>query len=282
MKKVQTISEIRKIVSSVKAEGKTAGLVPTMGALHEGHLSLIKKANSECDFVVVSVFVNPTQFAPDEDLESYPRNLSEDLKRSGKAGADVVFAPSVSSMYPEPQRVWVDVEGPLTETLCGASRPGHFRGVATVCTKLFNIVQPDRAYFGEKDAQQLAVIRAAARQLNMPLEIVGCPIVREENGLAMSSRNDYLSEKQREQAGVLYESLELCRELFDSGERNTARLKSKIRETIRTCPSADIDYIEIVRKDTFQSEEEITTESLAAIAVQIGPARLIDNITLKP
>ncbi|AQQ09229.1 Pantothenate synthetase [Sedimentisphaera cyanobacteriorum] len=282
MKKAETKSEIRRIVSSVKADGKSVGLVPTMGALHEGHLSLIERASSDCDFVVVSVFVNPTQFGPNEDLESYPRNLSEDLKRSEKAGADAVFAPSAGQMYPEPQKVWVDVEGPLTETLCGAARPGHFRGVATVCTKLFNIVQPDRAYFGQKDAQQLAVIRAAAAQLDMPLEIIGCPIVREESGLAMSSRNDYLSEDQRKQAGVLYKSLMLCRELFNSGQRDTSRLKSKIRETIQSCPSAEIDYIEIVRKDTFQPEENISAESLAAIAVRIGPARLIDNITLKP
>jgi pantoate--beta-alanine ligase len=280
MKTVTTVNEVRELVSKARSEGKSIGLVPTMGALHRGHCSLVEKAVSECGYVVVSIFVNPTQFGPNEDLDAYPRTLEADGELCRKAGAALIFAPSASEMYPERLTTWVVVEGPLTETLCGASRPGHFRGVTTVCAKLFNIVRPDRAYFGRKDAQQLAVIRTMVRNLNMPLEIVPCETVREESGLAMSSRNEYLSPEQRSEAVVLNKALKACKAAFDSGEKNTGTLKTLMREILGGCSEGKIDYAEIVDALTFERIDTIERPALAALAVRIGPARLIDNITL--
>ncbi|MGE4286015.1 MAG: pantoate--beta-alanine ligase [Phycisphaerae bacterium] len=281
MKTVTTVNEVRELVSKARSEGKSIGLVPTMGALHRGHCSLVEKAVSECGYVVVSIFVNPTQFGPNEDLDAYPRTLEADGELCRKAGAALIFAPSASEMYPERLTTWVVVEGPLTETLCGASRPGHFRGVTTICAKLFNIVRPDRAYFGRKDAQQLAVIRTMVRNLNMPLEIVPCETVREESGLAMSSRNEYLSPEQRSEAIVLNKALKACKAAFDSGEKNTGTLKTLMREILGGCSEGIIDYAEIVDALTFERIDTIERPALAALAVRIGPARLIDNITLR-
>lgn len=273
----KTINEVRQAVSQAKQKGQKVGLVPTMGALHAGHVSLIREAAKQTDFVVVSVFVNPTQFGPNEDFDKYPRNLNADADVCEKAGADVVFAPEVNEMYPKQLDTWVNVEGKLTETLCGASRPGHFRGVATVCTKLFNIVLPDLAFFGQKDAQQVAVIKNMVKDLNMPLEIVACPIIREESGLAMSSRNKYLSETQREQAAVISRSLRECEAAFLDGETDCAKLKLLIMTTLSEVPTIEPEYICFVYPDTLEPLDEITDRALVAIAVRLGPARLIDN-----
>ena len=275
-----TIEEVRNLVACAKNEGKTIGFVPTMGALHEGHLSLMRKAKESCDFIVVSIFVNPTQFGANEDLESYPKDIEADGAKCKAEGVDVIFAPSNSRMYPVENRTWVNVEGKLTETLCGAKRPGHFRGVTTVCTKLFNIVQPDVAFFGQKDAQQVAVIKAMVADTNLPLRIEVCPIIREPSGLAMSSRNEYLTADQRSQAAILYKSLCECKEKFNSGCRDVATLKQTITDKLSTCTIAEIDYVEIVDFNTFEKIDTISTTALAAIAVNFAKARLIDNILL--
>ena len=280
MKICKTIKEIRDAVSLAKAAGKKIGFVPTMGALHAGHLSLIDAAKKDCDFVVVSIFVNPTQFAPSEDLESYPRDLSADSAKCQSRGVNCVFAPEVNEMYPKALTTWVDVEGELTQSLCGAARAGHFRGVATVCSKLFNIVLPDVAYFGQKDAQQAAVIRCMVDELNMPLEIEVCPIVREDSGLAMSSRNDYLSTSQRKDASVLYESLQDCKKNYLSGETQVATLVAQIERAVNRIGYAKINYVKIVDFDTLAPLAQVKNRALVAIAVQFGPARLIDNIIL--
>ncbi len=280
MKIIKTINEIRKQVSSAKSSGLRVGFVPTMGALHAGHLSLIQAAQKACDFVVVSIFVNPTQFGAGEDLDKYPRVLELDAAKCESLGVDVIFAPQVSEMYPEKFESWVDVDGEITQSLCGKSRPGHFRGVTTVCAKLFNIVLPDIAFFGQKDAQQLAVIKKMVSDLNMPLSIEACPIVREESGLAMSSRNDYLSDIQRADAAIIYQSLLGCEELFLSGERRSSVLKSKITSMISAVDYARVDYIEIVDPDTLAPVEIVEDKALIAVAIEFGPARLIDNIIL--
>ncbi len=280
MKIIKTINEIREQVSSAKSSGMRVGFVPTMGALHAGHLSLIQAAQKACDFVVVSIFVNPTQFGAGEDLDKYPRNLELDAAKCEALGVDVIFAPQVSEMYPDGFDSWVEVGGEITKVLCGRSRPGHFRGVTTVCAKLFNIVLPDAAFFGQKDAQQLAVIRKMVRDLNMPLSIEACPIVREESGLAMSSRNDYLSDIQRVDAAIIYKSLLASEELFLSGERRSSVLRSKIASMISSVDYAKIDYIEIVDPDTLMPVEIVENKALVAVAIEFGPARLIDNIIL--
>ncbi len=280
MKIIKTINEIRKQVSSAKSSGMRVGFVPTMGALHAGHLSLIQAAQKACDFVVVSIFVNPTQFGAGEDLDKYPRVLELDAAKCESLGVDVIFAPQVSEMYPEKFESWVDVDGEITQSLCGKSRPGHFRGVTTVCAKLFNIVLPDIAFFGQKDAQQLAVIKKMVSDLNMLLSIEACPIVREESGLAMSSRNDYLSDIQRADAAIIYQSLLSCEELFISGERCSNVLKSKITSMIATVDYARVDYIEIVDPGTLEPVEIVEDKALIAVAIEFGPARLIDNIIL--
>lgn len=259
-----------------KREGLTVGLVPTMGFLHEGHASLIRRAVSECDRVVVSVFVNPTQFGPNEDLESYPRDFEHDKKLIAGCGAHLVFSPAPSDMYAEGASTWVTVEG-LTKELCGRSRPIHFRGVATVVCKLMNIAQADRAYFGQKDAQQLAVVRRMARDLNMPVKIVGCPIVREADGLAKSSRNTYLNAQEREAALVLSKSLSEGRRLLEAGETDCDKVIERITQKISSEPLARIDYVQAVDADTIEPTSAVRGTVLFAIAVYIGKTRLIDN-----
>jgi pantoate--beta-alanine ligase len=277
MKVVKTIEEVRRLVKAARGDGRRIGLVPTMGALHVGHISLVEAAVKDCDFVVVSVFVNPTQFGPGEDFENYPRPLEADLEICRQAGVDAVFAPTPAEMYPSDNLTWVTVKK-LTEPLCGRSRPGHFRGVTTVCSKLFNIVAPDVAYFGQKDAQQAIAIKRMIADLNMPLEIVVCPTVREPNGLAVSSRNQYLSEQQREDAANIYKSLQTCRKLIDAGTTETAAITAEMRKILQQIPSAQIEYVSIVDAETLQSVEKIAGKVLAAVAVKVGPARLIDNI----
>lgn len=259
-----------------KKQGLTIGLVPTMGYLHEGHASLIKRAAAECDRVIVSVFVNPTQFGPTEDLQAYPRDFERDKKLIAACGGSLVFAPTPADMYAPGACTWVTVEG-LTRELCGRSRPIHFRGVATVVMKLMNIAQPDRAYFGQKDAQQLAVIRRMVRDLNMPLQVVGCPIVREADGLAKSSRNTYLSDEERRAARILSKSLAAGRALLEKGETATASVIAEITRTIETEPLARIDYVQAVDADTIEPVETVKGCVLFAIAVYIGKTRLIDN-----
>ncbi|MHC4854987.1 MAG: pantoate--beta-alanine ligase [Planctomycetota bacterium] len=278
MKIVHTISEVRQSVQAAKKQGAKIGLVPTMGALHAGHASLIEAAMAECDFVVVTIFVNPTQFGPGEDLDKYPRALKEDAAYCEKLGADLIFAPSDEAMYPAPQLVWVDVDK-LTEGLCGAKRPGHFRGVTTVCTKLFNIVQADIAYFGQKDAQQVAVIRQMVQGLNMPLEIRICPIVREPDGLAVSSRNQYLSADERQRAVCLSQALTQCKEQIDAGQRDAAILTARMRRVIEHY-GGRIDYVEIVDAEILQPLDALDGRVLVAVAVFFGRTRLIDNLLL--
>lgn len=276
MKIVETVNEVREQVKQWRKEGLTVGLVPTMGYLHEGHKSLIDKAVQQNDRVVVSVFVNPIQFGPTEDLASYPRDLDRDAKLCEDAGANLIFHPKDGEMYFDDFCTFVDMDD-LTKGLCGKTRPIHFRGVCTVVSKLFHIVAPDRAYFGQKDAQQLAVIRRMVRDLNFDLEIVGCPIVREADGLAKSSRNTYLSEAERAAAIVLHKGLTEGEKLLKAGEKDTSVIVSKIREIIEKEPLAKIDYVEIVDWDTLKPVSTVNREVLAAVAVYIGKTRLIDN-----
>ena len=275
MKIVSTIEEVRAQVKEWKKEGKTIGFVPTMGYLHEGHMSLIDAAG-ENDKVVVSIFVNPMQFGPTEDLASYPRDLEHDAKLCEEHGVDLIFHPTPEEMYGDQFYSYVDMDV-LTKELCGFSRPVHFRGVCTVVTKLFNIVTPDRAYFGQKDAQQLAVIKRMVKDLNMPLTITGCPIIREEDGLAKSSRNTYLSPEERKAALVLSRSIFLGKEMVEKGERDCKRILAAMTGEIEKEPLAKIDYVKIVDLDTMQQVEKIDRGILAAIAVYIGKTRLIDN-----
>lgn len=272
-----TVKEVREQVKVWRKEGKTVGFVPTMGYLHEGHESLIKRAVAENDAVVVSIFVNPMQFGPTEDLASYPRDLEADSKLVEAAGAKLIFHPEPEEMYEEGFCSYVDMNG-LTNALCGLSRPVHFRGVCTVVNKLFNIVKPDRAYFGEKDAQQLAVVKRMVKDLNMDIEIVGCPIIREADGLAKSSRNTYLSPESRKQAVVLSKSIFMARKMIEDGERDAEKVKKAMRELIESEPLTDIDYVEIVDVNTMKSLDVIKGDILCAIAVNVGgEARLIDN-----
>jgi len=277
MQVIKTIAEARKARQQLKG---SVGFVPTMGYLHQGHLSLVKRARKENSTVVVSIFVNPTQFGRGEDFGEYPRDLNRDLEMLAGEKTDIVFVPSGEEMYPDGFNSWVDVEG-VTERLEGASRPGHFRGVATICAKLFNIVQPTRAYFGEKDAQQVAVITRMVADLNMNLEIVVVPTVRESDGLAMSSRNIYLSPRERKAAPVLFQALSLAEELWRGGERDAAKIRRKITALIQKEPLARIDYISIADPSTLEELEEIDRPALVSLAVKIGTTRLIDNITLK-
>lgn len=276
MKVVKTIKEVREIVSSWRRDGLTVGLVPTMGYLHEGHQSLISKSVSENDRTVVSVFVNPIQFGPNEDLEAYPRDLKRDMEAVEAVGGDLIFNPEPAEMYPSHFTSFIDTTE-TTELLCGAVRPVHFRGVCTVVGKLFNIVTPDRAYFGQKDAQQLATIRRFVRDLNFGLEIVPCPIVREADGLAKSSRNTYLSPAERKAALILSKSLALGKKAVDEGERDASKVVNIITESLQTEPLARIDYVEVVDFENIQRVETISGETLVAIAVYIGKTRLIDN-----
>lgn len=279
MKVVGTIKEVRELVKEWKRNGETVGLVPTMGYLHEGHGSLITKARENNDKVVVSIFVNPMQFGPSEDLESYPRDLEKDSKFCENLGADLIFHPEPEEMYHDDFSSYVDMSV-LTEELCGLSRPVHFRGVCTVVNKLFNIVQPDNAYFGEKDAQQLAIIKHMVQDLNMDINVVGCPIVRETDGLAKSSRNTYLSAEERQAALILSKTIELGKKLVTEGEKDADVLVAKMKENIETEPMAKIDYVKAVNGLTMQQQKEIKAPMLVAMAVYIGKTRLIDNFIL--
>ncbi|MFR2365920.1 MAG: pantoate--beta-alanine ligase [Eubacterium sp.] len=279
MKVVGTIKEVRELVKEWKKNGETVGFVPTMGYLHEGHGSLITKARENNDKVVVSIFVNPMQFGPTEDLDSYPRDLEKDSKFCESLGADLIFRPEPEEMYHDDFSSYVDMSV-LTEELCGLSRPVHFRGVCTVVTKLFNIVQPDNAYFGQKDAQQLAIIKHMVQDLNMDINVVGCPIVREEDGLAKSSRNTYLSPEERKAALILSKTVKLAKELIDAGEKDADVVVAKMKENIETEPMAKIDYVKAVNGLTMQQQKEIKAPMLIAMAVYIGKTRLIDNMIL--
>jgi pantoate--beta-alanine ligase len=279
MKVAKTIESVRHLVKAARIAGKKIGFVPTMGALHIGHISLIEAAKKNCDFVVVSVFVNPTQFGPGEDFQKYPRPVEADLNMCRKAGVDVVFAPTPWEMYPAENLTWVDVEK-LSEPLCGKFRPEHFRGVATVCTKLFNIVTPDITYFGQKDAQQAIVIKRMVADLNMPLKIVVCPTVREKNGLAMSSRNQYLTPQQKKDAAYIYKSLQKCRRMIKQGGRDTKKIIAEMRKILKQIPSVEIQYISIVDAETLRNIDWVAGKVIAAVAVKVGPTRLIDNISL--
>jgi pantoate--beta-alanine ligase len=255
------------------------GFVPTMGYLHEGHISLARRAKAECDSVAVSIFVNPTQFGPNEDLSKYPRDLERDLHLLEDAGVDLVWTPTPEIMYPAGFQTWVEVEE-MTRPLEGAQRPGHFRGVTTVVAKLFNAIQPTKAYFGQKDAQQAAVIRQMTKDLNFPIEIVVCPIVREPDGLAMSSRNVYLDANQRNAATVLYRSLSAAKEEYDKGERDAEKLRRKMKEVIESEPLAQLQYVSCADYDTLQELEKVTGKTLLSMAVFFGKTRLIDNFVL--
>ena len=276
IKVVHTIKEVREQVSEWRKEGLSIGLVPTMGYLHEGHQSLIKKSVEENSRTVVSIFVNPMQFAPTEDLESYPRDLNADAKLCNETGADLIFNPEPEEMYKNGFCSFVDMTGP-TKELCGKSRPIHFRGVCTVVNKLFNIVTPDKAYFGQKDAQQLAVIKRMVADLNIPIEIVLCPIIREENGLAKSSRNTYLNEDERKAALILSKTIFMGQKLAQNGLTDAKELISKMKRNIETEPLAKIDYVEAVDFDTISITDKIKENTLVAMAVYIGKTRLIDN-----
>lgn len=279
---VRTIDEMKQISRKAREEGKIIGLVPTMGYFHEGHFSLMRRARQECDLVVVSLFVNPIQFGPQEDFHSYPRDEKRDAEMAEKEGVDVLFIPSVSEMYPEGYSTYVEVQR-LTEGLCGKFRPGHFRGVTTVVLKLFNIVNPHKAYFGEKDYQQLKVIEKMVKDLNMDVEIVPCPTVREEDGLALSSRNSYLSEEERKAAAVIYKALLEAKRHYESGERDANKLESRVREILMSEKLVrKIDYVEVVHPETLEELEMVGEDgAVLAVAVWIGKARLIDNIKLK-
>jgi pantoate--beta-alanine ligase len=279
METVHSIEAVRKSVTLAKSQDKTVGLVPTMGALHQGHRSLIDRAAKECDFVVVSIFVNPTQFGPSEDFAKYPRTLKADEAICHGAHANLVFAASSEEMYPNPLCTWVNVEK-VTENLCGRSRPGHFRGVATVCTKLFNIVGCDKAYFGQKDAQQVAVIKTMVADLNMALEIVVCPIVRKPSGLAISSRNKYLTDEQRNDAAGIYRALEQAKELVRQGVRKSDELKAEIEKMLKKIHGAEVEYVEIVNKETIEPVQSVVDTVLVAVAIKLGDTRLIDNIII--
>jgi pantoate--beta-alanine ligase len=280
MKICATISEARAACRDARAGRKRLGLVPTMGALHEGHLSLVRAAK-ECDAVAVSIFVNPTQFGPTEDLSKYPRQFDRDCQLLEKEGIEILFAPSVDEIYPQNQVTWVLVEG-LSEKLDGRSRPGHFRGVTTIVAKLFHILEPDAAFFGQKDAAQLAVIRRMVEDLNSPVEIVACPIVRESDGLAMSSRNAYLNREERGRALVLQRSLQQVQHEFQKGERIAARLTAAAKKVFAREPQVVLDYFDIVDPDTLDPVERISQKTLVAVAAYAGSTRLIDNTVLNP
>ena len=281
MKISETIEDTRATSRSATVSGKRVGLVPTMGALHEGHLSLVRAAKAKCDVVAVSLFVNPAQFGPNEDFSKYPRTFERDRKLLEKEGVHLLFAPSVDEMYSKGAATYVTVEN-LSEKLCGKSRPGHFRGVTTVVSKLFHIVEPHAAFFGQKDAAQVTIIRRMVRDLNIPVEIVVCPIVREPDGLAMSSRNAYLDLQQRKSALLLYRSLMRVQELFNRGEHNAARLVTAGKEVFAREPSVRLDYFEIVDLENLEPLSHLSQRSLVAVAAFVGTTRLIDNIELGP
>jgi pantoate--beta-alanine ligase len=279
MQTAKTIKAVRAYVAEAKRNGKSVGYVATMGFLHEGHMSLVDTARSENDIVIVSVFVNPLQFGPNEDFDAYPRDLFHDTALLESHNCDMLFAPSVEEMYPSESLTYVQVNN-LGEGLCGKTRPTHFRGVTTVVSKLLNIVQPSRAYFGQKDGQQLAIIRRMVNDLNMPVEIVGVPIVREEDGLARSSRNIYLSPEVRPHATILYRTLEWVKREIETGERNANKLLQEMRTRLSREPFVTLDYAEIVDLNTLQPISVLDGDFMAAIAAYVGKARLIDNIQI--
>ena len=280
MKLVHTIAEMRALSRSARNAGKRLGLVPTMGALHEGHLSLVRAAKAKTDIVAASIFVNPTQFGPNEDFAKYPRNLESDCARLELEGVEWGFAPTTEEMYSSNSVTWVTVEG-LSDRLCGKSRPGHFRGVTTVVSKLFHIIEPDAAFFGQKDAAQHAIIRRMVLDLNMPVAIEICPVVREADGLALSSRNAYLSAQERKSALVLQRSLMRVQGLFAEGERNAEKLIALARKEFDSEPTVRLDYFEIVDPDTLEPTPSINGRSLVAVAAFLGKTRLIDNVVLE-
>ncbi len=275
----KTIAETRAACRAARQSGKRLALVPTMGALHEGHLSLVRAARTSCDVVAVSIFVNPAQFGPNEDLAKYPRNFERDQLLLEKENVDLLFAPSLEEMYPQGSVTWVTVEG-LSHKLDGRSRPGHFRGVTTVVSKLFHIIAPDVAFFGQKDAAQVAVIRRMVRDLNFPVEIVACPIVREPDGLAMSSRNVFLDARQRSQALVLHRSLMQVKNAWEAGETDAAKLAAAGRDEMKKQNSVRLDYFEVVDPDSLDSVTNVANGALVAVAAFVGSTRLIDNILL--
>jgi len=281
VKVIEDIAGMRSYVSGIKARGDTIGLVPTMGYLHEGHLSLMRKARELTDHVVISIFVNPTQFGPNEDLDRYPRNFERDLDLASSVGVECIFHPRSQDIYPKGYATYIHVEG-LSSVLCGVSRPTHFRGVATVVAKLFNIVEPDIAVFGEKDYQQLVIIRRMVADLNMKVKIVGYPIVREKDGLAMSSRNRYLSQQERKKATVLSRALKRAEDMFNNGERDASAIREALVEMIMGEDGCNIDYVEIVDADYLSRLRTIDRKAVIALAVNIGKARLIDNTILDP
>ena len=280
MRLIQSIKEMKNVSNDLIKMGKSIGFVPTMGYLHEGHLSLVRKARKENDVVVVSIFVNPTQFGPNEDFNRYPRDLERDLKLLEDEGVEFVFNPIVEEMYPSGYATYVIVER-LTEVLCGKSRPGHFKGVATIVTKLFNIVKPTRAYFGQKDAQQFRVLKRMVEDLNMDVEIIEVPIVRENDGLAMSSRNVYLSPEERKQALSLYESLNLAKQAIKNGERDVEKIKEIMKKNFARYDKVIVDYIEIVDEKELTPLSKVDGKILIAVAAFVGKARLIDNIIME-
>jgi len=278
MKIARTVAEARSLRGKLE---DPVGFVPTMGALHEGHLSLVRSARAENESVVVSIFVNPTQFSPSEDFDTYPRDLEADLSRLERESVDLVFTPSSDELYPDGYSTWVEVES-LTRRLEGAARPTHFRGVATIVTKLFNIIAPQRAYFGQKDAQQALVIRRLIRDLNLPIELRVCPTVRESDGLALSSRNSYLSADERRAATVLKRGLDLAERLFSQGERDADRIRRRVRDLISSEPLAEIDYVSVADLETLDELESLDRPALVSLAVRFGRTRLIDNTILPP
>ena len=281
MKFIKTIDEMREFRKATRKNGKSLGLVPTMGALHKGHLSLVHAARDKSDIVVVSIFVNPIQFGPNEDFANYPRNLENDCALLELDHVDAVFVPSVDDMYPAGAVTWVTVEG-MSDRLCGKSRPGHFRGVTTVVAKLFHIIEPDVAFFGQKDAAQVAIIRRMVRDLNMPLEIEVGPIVREDDGLALSSRNAYLNPDERKSAPILHRSLLRAQELFEDGERESSKLIAAAKKEFSSEPQARLDYFEIVDPDSLDPIPTLSNRALIAVAAFIGKTRLIDNVIVGP
>jgi len=278
---IEKIEEMKFYIRERKKEGKIIGLVPTMGYLHQGHLALIKKAKEDCEVVVVSIFVNPVQFGRGEDYETYPRDLERDRDLCRREGVNVIFTPRVEEMYPQGYSTFVEVEGKLSSILEGASRPGHFRGVVTVLVKLFNIINPDYSYFGEKDYQQVLVVKKMVKDLNFNIQIIVLPTIREEDGLAISSRNSYLNKEERKAATILYRSLVAAKEQIKRGERNPHSLISFMKNLIEKEPLAHIDYIAVVDPKTLEEIEKIDKKALLALAVKIGETRLIDNMKIE-
>lgn len=281
METLTTVAELRDAIRTRRSYLKRVGFVPTMGYLHAGHEALIRRAHEECDLVVVSIFVNPTQFGPNEDLEKYPRDLAHDQEVCARAGADLIFHPDPKELYPRGNNTWVSVEG-LTEIACGAARPGHFRGVTTVCAKLFNIVRPDRAYFGEKDYQQLQVIRRMVRDLFMPLTIVGVPTVREQDGVALSSRNSYLSPTERQAARIVPRLWQMAQQLVEHGELESEKIVEALQNAVAAQPLAKLEYALILDPETLTPMRVLTHEARLLLAVHLGKTRLIDNAPLVP